>query len=329
MQRAAYASVTLSAIIAWTSSIYFRDPNGYPLEITLRLRDVHMLDAKDAEMTLEAAIQVEDELRAKGILPPLVDGEPRYSDDPLERLSQMLNEAEIAHQLSAERLQTGYDQATQDGIPVDLVVRRSGHAPRNLVLRITLDQHADPAGGLVHDFEGMTDAEMDALANLASGGVTGGALVIVGEDYGEGSSIMQERSHAFAMKSQIWLLDPRPNLESMVKAVEDGFELSEASKTPVMLQLRIRGCHVHGRFVAKENKRPAFTLAAGLLAPAVGVFVLVEERISPPAQSSVVPVAANSSAADTNPTSANQSAKPKFERSDEPAYEDSVRAHGG
>jgi len=50
----------------------------------------------------------------------------------------------------------------------------------------------------------------DALANLASSGVTGGALIIVGEDYGEGSSIMQERSHAFAMKSQVWLLDPRP-----------------------------------------------------------------------------------------------------------------------
>src|ERR1044072_7315534 len=30
----------------------------------------------------------------------------------------------------------------------------------------------------------------DALSNLASGGVTGGALVIIGEDYGEGSSIM-------------------------------------------------------------------------------------------------------------------------------------------
>ena len=37
-------------------------------------------------------------------------------------------------------------------------------------------------------------------------------MLIVGEDYGEGSSIMQERSHAFAMKSQVWLLDPRPNL---------------------------------------------------------------------------------------------------------------------
>ena len=44
-----------------------------------------------------------------------------------------------------------------------------------------------------------TNVASDALANLASGGVTGGALVVVGEDYGEGSSIMQERSHAFAM----------------------------------------------------------------------------------------------------------------------------------
>src|SRR3954465_11702521 len=79
----------------------------------------------------------------------------------------------------------------------------------------------------------------DALANLASGGVTGGALVIVGEDYGEGSSIMQERSHAFGMKSQIWLLDPRPDLPAMVAAVKHGFALSEASHTPVMLMLRI------------------------------------------------------------------------------------------
>src|ERR1700743_714912 len=100
----------------------------------------------------------------------------------------------------------------------------------------------------------------DALANLASGGVKGGALVILGEDYGEGSSIMQERAHAFAMKSQMWLLDPRPNLPSIVRAVEEGFELSEASNTPVMLELRIRACHVHGRFIAKDNVRPSFTL---------------------------------------------------------------------
>ena len=108
-----------------------------------------------------------------------------------------------------------------------------------------------------------TNVAADALANLASSGVTGGALIIVGEDYGEGSSIIQERSHAFAMKSQIWLLDPRPNLKSIVKAVEDGFELSEASNTPVMLELRIRACHVHGSFIAKDNQAAAFHLETG------------------------------------------------------------------
>src|SRR5665213_3256468 len=101
-----------------------------------------------------------------------------------------------------------------------------------------------------------TNVASDALANLASGGVKGGALIIVGEDYGEGSSIMQERTHSYAMKSQIWLLDPRPDLPSIVNAVEKGFELSEATNTPVMLELRIRACHVYGQFTAKDNVRP-------------------------------------------------------------------------
>ena len=105
-----------------------------------------------------------------------------------------------------------------------------------------------------------TNVASDALANVASGGVQGGALIIVGEDYGEGSSILQERTHAFAMKSQIWLLDPRPNLPSIVEAVETGFELSEASNTPVMLELRIRACHVYGSFKTKDNIASEFTL---------------------------------------------------------------------
>ena len=101
-----------------------------------------------------------------------------------------------------------------------------------------------------------TNVASDALANLASGGVKGGALIIVGEDYGEGSSIIQERSHAYAMKSQMWLLDPRPDVESIVKCVEKGFDLSEVSNTPVMLELRIRACHVYGSFIAKDNVTP-------------------------------------------------------------------------
>jgi len=107
----------------------------------------------------------------------------------------------------------------------------------------------------------------DALANLASSGVNGGALVIVGEDYGEGSSIMQERSHAFAMKSQFWLLDPRPNLPSIVKAVGDGFALSEASNTPVMLMVRIRSCHVTGSFTTRANRPPPLSVRDALSNP--------------------------------------------------------------
>lgn len=112
-----------------------------------------------------------------------------------------------------------------------------------------------------------TNVAADALSNVSSGGVKGGALIVIGEDYGEGSSIMQERTHAFAMKSQIWLLDPRPNLNSIVEAVETGFELSEASQTPVMLELRMRACHVYGRFVSKDNKRPDFKLSDAMEHP--------------------------------------------------------------
>ncbi|MGQ0656168.1 MAG: thiamine pyrophosphate-dependent enzyme [Betaproteobacteria bacterium] len=101
-----------------------------------------------------------------------------------------------------------------------------------------------------------TNVASDALSNLASAGVKGGALIVLGEDYGEGASIIQERSHAFAMKSQMWLLDPRPNLPKIVEMVEKGFELSEASSTPVMLELRIRACHVQGSFQTKKNLAP-------------------------------------------------------------------------
>jgi len=112
-----------------------------------------------------------------------------------------------------------------------------------------------------------TNVASDALSNLASGGVNGGAVIIIGEDYGEGSSIMQERSHAYAMKSQIWLMDPRPDLPTMVNMVEKAFELSEASNTPVMVEVRIRGCHVHGRFRTKDNRKPAYTLKQALENP--------------------------------------------------------------
>ncbi len=104
-----------------------------------------------------------------------------------------------------------------------------------------------------------TNVAADALSNLSSPGVIGGAMIIIGEDYGEGASVIQERSYAYAMKSSMWLLDPRPDLPSIVRTVEKGFELSEATHAPVMLELRIRACHVTGEFAAKDNRRGTYS----------------------------------------------------------------------
>ena len=112
-----------------------------------------------------------------------------------------------------------------------------------------------------------TNVAADALSNLASPGVVGGALIIIGEDYGEGASVIQERSYAYALKSSMWLLDPRPNLPTIVRMVEKGFELSEASHSPVMLELRIRACHVTGAFDAKTNRRAAVSTLDKLAGP--------------------------------------------------------------
>ena len=102
-----------------------------------------------------------------------------------------------------------------------------------------------------------TNVASDALTYLSTAGVVGGALIVLGEDYGEGASIALERSHAFAMKSQMWMLDPRPNLTTIVNMVDKGFALSEATNSPVMMELRIRACHLHGSFVARDNVAPA------------------------------------------------------------------------
>ncbi len=113
-----------------------------------------------------------------------------------------------------------------------------------------------------------TNVAADALSNLASPGVLGGALIIVGEDYGEGASVIQERTHAFAMKSSLLLLDPRPQLPNMVRMVSHGFALSEACNTPAILQLRVRACHVRGSFECRDNVAPAVSRKALLAEPA-------------------------------------------------------------
>lgn len=98
-----------------------------------------------------------------------------------------------------------------------------------------------------------TNVASDALSNLSSAGVKGGAVIIMGDDYGEGASIIQERTHATAMKSSMPLIDPRYDMGHIVDMTQHAFELSEACHQPVILSLRIRACHMTGSFIAKDN----------------------------------------------------------------------------
>ena len=102
-----------------------------------------------------------------------------------------------------------------------------------------------------------TNVAADALSNLASSGVIGGALIVVGEDYGAGASVIQERTHSFALKSSLPLIDPRPTLQNLARMVEEGFGLSEASSLPTVISLRIRAAHMRGSMVCRDNVRPA------------------------------------------------------------------------
>jgi indolepyruvate ferredoxin oxidoreductase alpha subunit len=112
-----------------------------------------------------------------------------------------------------------------------------------------------------------TNVASDALSHVASAGVTGGALVVIGEDYGEGASILQERTHSAALKSSMPLLDPRNSLQSFARFVEEGFALSEACHEPVFFSIRIRACHMRGTLVCKDNVRPAISMQTPLGAP--------------------------------------------------------------
>ncbi len=174
-----------------------------------------------------------------------------YQGAPVSRLIDVLNAADgILEELGVNFVTTANEAAAVATLAASVNYPLRGAAIFN-----------GPAGA---------SAAADAIAHLASSGVTGGALIVVGECYGEGSFGVQERTHALAMKSQVWLLDPRPNLPSIVSAVEKAFELSEASGTPVMLELRGRACHLHGTFETKDNVRAAPGLAGAFNLPRCG-----------------------------------------------------------
>lgn len=101
-----------------------------------------------------------------------------------------------------------------------------------------------------------TNVAADALAHISSSGVTGGALVVVGEDYGCDSTCVAERALPIALKSTMPVIDPRGDLQHIAQMVEHGFALSESSHMPVMFLLSTRIAHIRGQIVCKDNVMP-------------------------------------------------------------------------
>src|SRR2546429_2438292 len=116
-----------------------------------------------------------------------------------------------------------------------------------------------------------TNVASDALSHVASAGVIGGSVIVIGEDYGEGASILQERTHSTALKSSIPLLDPRNSLDTFARFVEEGFGLSEACNEPVFFSIRIRACHMPGTLRCRANVRPPISMLSPLGAPSFSI----------------------------------------------------------
>jgi indolepyruvate ferredoxin oxidoreductase alpha subunit len=96
----------------------------------------------------------------------------------------------------------------------------------------------------------------DVIAHVASSGVTGGALILVGEDYGCNNTIVAEKTLPYAYKSGLPILDGSASLQHLSDLIEDGFALSEYSGSPVIVLVRSRVGYMSQVVRAKNNKRP-------------------------------------------------------------------------
>ncbi|MCI0453575.1 MAG: thiamine pyrophosphate-dependent enzyme [Candidatus Dadabacteria bacterium] len=96
----------------------------------------------------------------------------------------------------------------------------------------------------------------DAVAHVTASGVTGGALILVGEDYGCNNTIIAEKTLPFAYKSGLPIMDPGASLQHLTDLIQDGFTLSEYSGSPVIVLVRSRVGYMSQVIRAKDNKIP-------------------------------------------------------------------------
>ena len=92
--------------------------------------------------------------------------------------------------------------------------------------------------------------------------------------YGAGYAYDHDTPEGFSGQNYFPAEMPR---QQFYQPVERGFELSETSNTPVVLELRIRACHVRGSFVARDNVKPRISTRELQMEPAISVAVVFGE----------------------------------------------------
>ena len=94
----------------------------------------------------------------------------------------------------------------------------------------------------------------DVIDHVSQIGVKGGAVMVIGEDYGVSSTTVAQRTLPWAMKSGIVVLDPRADAQLLLRMTRKSFELSEASETVVALLLRPQLSHANARITVGDNR---------------------------------------------------------------------------
>ncbi len=100
----------------------------------------------------------------------------------------------------------------------------------------------------------------DAVAHVAASGLSGGALMIVGEDYGCNSTTVAERTLPYAQKSVCAVIDPKGDPATMARMAREGFRLSEASHMPVFYLFRTRTGNMKGSIACEDNQAPSISM---------------------------------------------------------------------
>lgn len=123
------------------------------------------------------------------------------------------------------------------------------------------------AGSINHAMRGAvgwkfvgTNVAADALAHISAAGLKGGAVCLVGEDYGLDSSSVAERTLPYAHKTNLPCIDPRANPQTIHNLLKASFEFSEAAHEPVLFLVQTRAANMKGTIVCDDNVEAAISM---------------------------------------------------------------------